>query len=224
MTDTNAPERISMRVASWSTNEPQPDGWCLNLADQAVTCKVGGLVFSYGIEEGLRQYTSAIRADLATPAPQDGYSAGVRAAAEVAQRHAETGRQKLRASTTREEADAWSVVISRSDMIGDAILALLDAPALPDARAGAVGEMRERCAAVLTNEAEASLKLMHSIRQSTITIEVFGEWLGRYAAAIRALPIPAAVPTPACTATDGPASACVYRAPGLGTAADYERG
>lgn len=155
-----------------------------------------------------------------TPAPrEDGYSAGVRAAAEVV-------RQMSRVRQYEDEdlgkIEGRSLVDPRK--AADRILALLAAPALPDARAGAVGEMRERCAAVLTNEAEASLKLMHSIRQSTITIEVFGEWLGRYAAAIRALPIPAAVPTPACTATDGPASACVYRAPGLATAATFEKG
>ena len=55
----NAPEQISMQVGSWSTNEPQPDGWRLNLADQAVTCTVGRVVFGYGVEEGLRQYTEA---------------------------------------------------------------------------------------------------------------------------------------------------------------------
>lgn len=209
MTDTNAPERISMRVASWSTNEPQPDGWCLNLADQAVTCKVGGLVFSYGIEEGLRQYTSAIRADLATPAPrEDGYSAGVRAAAELAAQY-DTG-----------------------DGAQGAILALLDAPqelpgtnadpvvlapALPDARAGGLllalrvifGMSGKGCEA--PNAAYRWCERIDEVFFDLSAAEQYTDWAQDLPPAFMA------AITPACTATDGPASACVYRAPGLAT-------
>ena len=168
MSDTNAPERIwatayysqnrSEHVREWSTR---------------------------GFED--RQDVEYIRADLATPAPrEDGYSAGVRAAAAVAYE---------KAHNTND--------ISK---IRDAILALLDAPAPPDARAGAVepvgwfgfdpntGEYTAEWCSVKPHDAEGFR------------------------------PLYAGPPTPACTATDGPASASVYRAPGPGTAADWERG
>ena len=50
------------------------------------------------------------------------------------------------------------------------------------------------------------------------------DWFKRAMDYPDAEPLYAAPPTPARTATDGPASACVYRAPGLGTAATFEKG
>jgi len=45
------------------------------------------------------------------------------ACAAVAAKHAETGRKKLGASETRQEADNWSLIVTRSDLIYDAIRA-----------------------------------------------------------------------------------------------------
>lgn len=205
------PERISMRVASWSTNEPQPDGWCLNLVDQAVTCKVGGLVFSYGIEEGLRQYTSAISADLATPAPrEDGYSAGVRAAIEA------------EALAIIENMDLMATGMSRigsTSTRAQRILALLDGPALPDARAGAVDPV------ALTEEDRADIiqaaYVAYGKHRRGIRGQIVTEWDGIESWVVAETAKRLSRATPACTATDGPASAC---APGLGTAATFEKG
>ena len=45
------------------------------------------------------------------------------ACAAVAAKHAETGRKKLAASETREEACNWALIVTRSDLIEDAIRA-----------------------------------------------------------------------------------------------------
>jgi len=48
--------------------------------------------------------------------------------AAVARLHAETGRKKLGAATDHENANGWSIVVSRSDMIGDEIRAIVTIP------------------------------------------------------------------------------------------------
>ena len=169
MSDTNAPERFTMDAVTdgeraWCVADPHPEG------------------------EWVRW------SDLATPAPrEDGYSAGVRAAAEVA---------NAVYHTCVEDAAELTAIKIRGR-----ILALLDAPALPDARSGA--------AEPVAWTGSGSLMALQDGREGFI-------W--PVSADAHPIPLYAAPPTPACTATDGPASACVYRAPGLGTAADWERG
>lgn len=192
MTDTNAPERI------WIYRNVGDHGW-----------QGGGwrLFDAKGMFGPMPAY---IRADLATPAPrEDGYSAGVRAALEAAARLAEQGMMSVDGGQARAE------ILSLAG-------ALLDAPALPDARAGAVeppfsfdryinGQLM---AEGVTIERQPTLALAMAAAARIASKGLNGE-------------IPVLVyapPTPACTATDGPASACVYRAPGLGTAATFEKG
>ena len=183
MTDTNAPEQTIRHEAQ-------------AIIDAMHIMATGRWSFIGATERRAKRIISLL--DALTPVPrEDGYSAGVRAA--LAQMSDDpTGKS----SVTSPDYPAWFVGRYRS------AIALLDAPALPDARAGAV-EMRERCVAEIEREFPGRLYASNRTR---------------CLAAIRALPLYAAPPTPACTATDGPASACVYRAPGLGTAATFEKG
>lgn len=138
-----------------------------------------------------KQDVEYIRADLATPAPrEDGYSAGVRAAAEQC-----------------DFADSLELSLHGVEPTRQRILALLDAPALPDARAGAVEPVAWRVRVKSDDPEEWSL----------LPAGGGADYLDRKG--YECQPLGVIGPTPACTATDGPASACVYRAPGLGTAA-----
>lgn len=156
------------------------------------------------VPDPLRGDIEYIRADLATPAlREDGYSAGVRAALEAAARLAERGMMSVDGGQARVE------ILSLAG-------ALLDAPALPEARAGAV----EPVAWLVVNNGKR--KVVDATRYNPSKPSFWFDAAAMEAATIT--PLYAAPPTPACTATDGPASACVYRAPGLGMAADWERG
>ena len=176
MTDTNAPERPE-RI--WAHDAAPGDS--------------GGIYVPWPTDG-----TPYIRADLATPAPrEDGYSAGVRAAIEDEGRRLQMQimqmQDRTRDSGPREYERLADAAFRR---LSDTILALLDAPTPPDARAGAVEPVATPVCPICKGHSR------------------FDECSCHYAAP----------PTPACTATDGPASACVYRAPGLGTAATFEKG
>ena len=136
-----------------------------------------------------------------TPAPQDGYSAGVRAALHGILEDSNLARHL----DGRLCCDGHECGCQGASVRSYLEWLAKEAPALPDARAGAaepVAWLYER----------KGFKPSVSMRKP------------EYSDLASVQPLYAAPPTPACTATDGPASACVYRAPGLGTAADWERG
>ena len=143
--------------------------------------------------------TAALIIAALTPAPrEDGYSAGVRAA--------------VAWLSEQPDAEAWvmseqmerDLLESRQELPGTNADPVVLAPALPDARAGAV----EPVAVRYGFDVDGWLYADNGNGS---------DWLKRAMAYPDADPLYAAPPTPACTATDGPASACVYRAPGLGT-------
>ena len=169
-----------------------------------------------------------------TDAREDGYSAGVRAALE-----------KLADEWTHGWAkESRGDTIRAVERIAKAALALLDAPAIPDARAGAgaVEPVARRVKPLEWRNVRGDGTLAAFTDFGTVYTASERGWGFRncpdatlvsggieaakaaaqadYEARVRS----ALEPTPAGTATDGPASACVYRAPGLGTAADWERG
>lgn len=230
MSDMNAPERIWIVDGRSDAPSLMPSGqWW------------GAEVFQGGSRPMWGPYIpeAALTAAQATPAPrEDGYSAGVRAAAEVA---------SAVYHTCVEDAAELTAIKIRGR-----ILALLDAPALPDARAGAVEPVADGFT-YITRRIEhqvrrqpvgqygedmgaAEVLSRHPTREAAVADRpnhgkehehVKGRWVPHGSRGYEEISIvytEVPVPTPACTATDGPASACVYRAPGLGTAADWDRG
>lgn len=51
--------------------------------------------------------------------------AALREAAAKCAEHAEAARKKLGAAQTREEANAWALIVTRCDLLEDAILAMI---------------------------------------------------------------------------------------------------
>ena len=223
MTDTNAPERFTMDAVTdgeraWCVADPHPDGEWVRFAD------------------------------LATHAPrEDGYSAGVRAAAaERANRRATFDAMCAMRNDINEHIPMPSL---ESDLlqgpedsvfcaaVAEAVIAALVRlhQELTDARAGAVEPVAWKTATQFDGRTSNSLdpvevtwnveelkiaahQLHRGVTFSAFARRQFAEAVLGYIA------VSAPPPTPACTATDGPASACVYRAPGLGTAATFEKG
>lgn len=209
--------------------------------------------------------TAALILSALTPATrEDGYSAGVRAALAAIPLQLSV----VLAATEYSAGVRYGYAKSRKR-----ILALLDAPALPDARAGAVEpvdpwaiieklriqhrdeihnvwmplaeELRKAAYPTATcTETDGHAGAVEPVDDCSLSARIGelgnqlhnmscehqnDEHLSERLSELRGIAWSlasevAAPPTPACTATDGPASACVYRAPGLGTAATFEKG